>query len=149
MTEARVARDPDRLAGGIPEGEPKRAEPAGPRHEVDVSAEGRLGHRAPARWAAMAASRAAMRVREGMPRCSARYARLTGPAPKQSKLWKVILLNDDFTPRDVVTGADHAVFAMSEAEALGVMLSAHREGACVVAVCTGEVATRRPGSTPD
>lgn len=55
-------------------------------------------------------------------------------------LWKVILLNDDYTPRDFVVAVLKAVFRMTESEALGVMLTAHRKGACVVAVYTREVA---------
>lgn len=52
----------------------------------------------------------------------------------------MILLNDDFTPRDFVVMVLMSVFRMTEAEALGVMLTAHRRGACVVAVYTREVA---------
>jgi len=59
---------------------------------------------------------------------------------ERPRLWKVILLNDDFTPRDFVVSVLKAVFRMSESEALGVMLTAHRKGACVVAVFTKEVA---------
>ena len=59
---------------------------------------------------------------------------------EKPRLYKVILLNDDFTPREFVTKVLMAVFRMSEAEAMGVMLTAHRRGACVVAVFTREVA---------
>lgn len=62
------------------------------------------------------------------------------PWTERPKLWKVILLNDDFTPRDFVVTVLMSVFRMTEAEALGVMLTAHRRGACVVAVYTREVA---------
>jgi len=62
------------------------------------------------------------------------------PRTERPKLWKVILLNDDFTPRDFVVTVLMSVFRMTEAEALGVMLTAHRRGACVVAVYTREVA---------
>lgn len=55
-------------------------------------------------------------------------------------LYKVILLNDDFTPRDFVVKVLKAVFRMGEGEALGVMMTAHQKGACVVAVFTKEVA---------
>ncbi|MEO6301471.1 MAG: ATP-dependent Clp protease adapter ClpS [Paracoccaceae bacterium] len=55
-------------------------------------------------------------------------------------LYKVILLNDDFTPRDFVVAVLKAIFRMTESEALGVMLTAHQKGACVVAVYTREVA---------
>ena len=59
---------------------------------------------------------------------------------ERPKLYKVILLNDDFTPRDFVVSVLKAVFRMTESEALGVMLTAHRKGVCVVAVYTREVA---------
>lgn len=59
---------------------------------------------------------------------------------ERPKLYKVILLNDDFTPREFVVTVLKSIFRMSEAEALGVMLTAHKRGACVVAVYTREVA---------
>lgn len=62
------------------------------------------------------------------------------PKTERPKLWKVILLNDDFTPRDFVTSVLMAVFRMSEGQAEGVMLTAHQKGSCVVAVYTKEVA---------
>ena len=66
------------------------------------------------------------------------------PKPKtrteRPKLYKVILLNDDYTPRDFVVAVLKAVFRMTEGEAVGVMMTAHRKGACVVAVYTQEVA---------
>lgn len=61
-------------------------------------------------------------------------------ATERPRLYKVILLNDDFTPRDFVVMVLAAVFRMGEDEAMGVMLTAHRKGACVVAVFTREVA---------
>jgi len=64
----------------------------------------------------------------------------TKPKTERPKLWKVILLNDDFTPRDFVVRVLQVVFRMTEGEALGVMMTAHRRGACVVAVYTREVA---------
>jgi ATP-dependent Clp protease adaptor protein ClpS len=64
-------------------------------------------------------------------------------------LYKVILLNDDFTPRDFVVSVLKAVFRMNESEALGVMLTAHRKGACVVAVYTKEVAETKANQATD
>lgn len=55
-------------------------------------------------------------------------------------LYKVMLINDDFTPRDFVTRVLKAEFRMSEEQALRVMLTAHTKGSCVVAVFTREVA---------
>lgn len=59
---------------------------------------------------------------------------------EKPRLYKVILLNDDFTPRDFVVSVLKAVFRMTESEALGAMMTAHRKGACVIAVYTREVA---------
>ena len=56
------------------------------------------------------------------------------------KVYKVILLNDDYTPREFVVGVLGAVFRMTLDEAHGVMLTAHRKGCCVVAVYTREIA---------
>jgi ATP-dependent Clp protease adaptor protein ClpS len=66
------------------------------------------------------------------------------PKPKEKveppRLYKVVLLNDDYTPRDFVVTVLKTVFRMSEAEAYSVMSTAHRRGACVVAVFTRDVA---------
>jgi ATP-dependent Clp protease adaptor protein ClpS len=55
-------------------------------------------------------------------------------------LYKVILLNDDFTPREFVVQVLKAVFRMNEDQAYRVMMTAHRRGACVIAVYTRDVA---------
>ena len=59
---------------------------------------------------------------------------------ERPKLWKVILLNDDYTPREFVVQVLKAVFRMTEDEAYKVMMTAHRRGACVIAVYTKDVA---------
>jgi len=56
------------------------------------------------------------------------------------RLYKVILLNDDFTPRDFVVAVLKAVFRMNADRAYAVMMTAHRKGACVIAVYTRDVA---------
>jgi ATP-dependent Clp protease adaptor protein ClpS len=55
-------------------------------------------------------------------------------------LHKVILVNDDFTPREFVVRVLQAEFGMGEPTALKIMLTAHQKGSCVVAVFTREVA---------
>ncbi len=55
-------------------------------------------------------------------------------------LWKVILLNDDFTPREFVVQVLKAVFRMNADQAYRVMMTAHQKGACVIAVYTKDVA---------
>jgi ATP-dependent Clp protease adaptor protein ClpS len=64
----------------------------------------------------------------------------TKPKTARPPLHKVILLNDDFTPRDFVVRVLKAEFQMSEEQAHRVMITAHIKGACVVAVFTKEVA---------
>jgi ATP-dependent Clp protease adaptor protein ClpS len=56
------------------------------------------------------------------------------------RLHKVILLNDDYTPREFVVTVLKAEFRMNEDQAYRVMITAHKRGACVVAVFTRDVA---------
>jgi ATP-dependent Clp protease adaptor protein ClpS len=62
------------------------------------------------------------------------------PKVERPKLWKVILLNDDFTPREFVVQVLKAVFRMNQERAYQVMMTAHRKGACVIAVFTKDIA---------
>ena len=75
----------------------------------------------------------------------------TRPKPKveRPKLWKVILLNDDYTPREFVVTVLKAEFRMTEDEAYKVMITAHRRGACVVAVFTKDVAETKATRATD
>jgi ATP-dependent Clp protease adaptor protein ClpS len=59
---------------------------------------------------------------------------------ERPRLHKVILVNDDFTPREFVVTVLKAEFRMNEDQAYWVMMTAHRRGACVVAVYTKDVA---------
>ena len=64
----------------------------------------------------------------------------TKPKTQRPPLWKVILLNDDFTPREFVVTVLKLVFRMGEERAYAVMLTAHRRGACVIAVYAKDIA---------
>jgi ATP-dependent Clp protease adaptor protein ClpS len=64
-------------------------------------------------------------------------------------LYKVLLHNDDFTPRDFVVGVLGAVFRMPLESAHGVMLAAHMKGCCVVAVFTHDVAETKATQATD
>ena len=64
-------------------------------------------------------------------------------------LYKVILLNDDYTPREFVVMVLKAVFRMSEEEAARVMLTAHQSNACVVAVYTRDIAETKAKEATD
>jgi ATP-dependent Clp protease adaptor protein ClpS len=59
---------------------------------------------------------------------------------ERPRLHKVILVNDDYTPREFVVTILKGEFRMSEDEAYKVMITAHRKGSCVVAVYTQDVA---------
>jgi ATP-dependent Clp protease adaptor protein ClpS len=59
---------------------------------------------------------------------------------KRPPLHKVILINDDYTPREFVVRVLKAEFHMSEDQAYRVMITAHRRGACVVAVYAKDIA---------
>jgi ATP-dependent Clp protease adaptor protein ClpS len=59
---------------------------------------------------------------------------------ERPRLHKVILVNDDFTPREFVVTVLKAEFRMNEDHAYRVMLTAHRRGVCVVAVYAKDIA---------
>ena len=59
---------------------------------------------------------------------------------ERPRLHKVILLNDDYTPREFVVTVLKGVFRMSEEQANRVMMTAHQRGVCVVAVFTRDIA---------
>ena len=62
------------------------------------------------------------------------------PKIEQPRLYKVVLLNDDYTPREFVVQVLKAVFRTTEDQAYRIMMTAHQRGACVVAVFTKDVA---------
>jgi ATP-dependent Clp protease adaptor protein ClpS len=64
----------------------------------------------------------------------------TKPKTARPPLYKVILLNDDYTPREFVVLVLKAVFRMNQEQAYNVMMTAHRRGACVIAVYAKDVA---------
>ena len=59
---------------------------------------------------------------------------------ERPRLHKVILVNDDYTPREFVVTVLKGEFRMSEDQAHRVMITAHRRGACVVAVFAKDIA---------
>jgi ATP-dependent Clp protease adaptor protein ClpS len=62
---------------------------------------------------------------------------------KPPPLYKVMLLNDDYTPMDFVVVVLQTVFAMSREKATQVMLQVHREGMGVCGTYTREVASAK------
>ncbi len=68
---------------------------------------------------------------------------------ERPRLHKVILINDDYTPREFVVMVLMAEFRMSESQAFKVMITAHRRGVCVVAVYTKDVAETKATRATD
>jgi ATP-dependent Clp protease adaptor protein ClpS len=68
---------------------------------------------------------------------------------ERPKLHKVILVNDDYTPREFVVLVLKAVFRMNESQSNQVMLTAHQRGSCVVAVFTKDVAESKATEATD
>ena len=62
------------------------------------------------------------------------------PKLKRPPLYKVILLNDDFTPMDFVIEILMDFFAMPEEKATQVMLQIHTQGVGVCGIYTKDVA---------
>ena len=62
---------------------------------------------------------------------------------KPPPLYKVLLLNDDYTPMDFVVVVLQTVFALSREKATQVMLQVHREGMGVCGTYTREVAAAK------
>ena len=60
--------------------------------------------------------------------------------PERPRLHKVILVNDDYTPREFVVKVLKAEFRLSEDQAHRVMMTAHQKGSCVIAVYPKDVA---------
>ena len=65
------------------------------------------------------------------------------------KLWKVMLLNDDYTPMDFVVDVLTRVFRKSEDEAIQIMLQVHHAGAGLAGVYAFEIAETKIMQTED
>jgi ATP-dependent Clp protease adaptor protein ClpS len=64
----------------------------------------------------------------------------TKPQTKKPSLYKVLLLNDDYTPMEFVVHVLERFFNKSREEAVDVMLHVHRHGVGMCGVFTYEVA---------
>ncbi|CZT35784.1 ATP-dependent Clp protease adapter ClpS [Rhizobium sp. 9140] len=74
---------------------------------------------------------------------------VTKPKLDRPKLYKVILLNDDYTPRDFVIMVLKIVFRMSEETGYRMMLTAHKMGSCVLLVCARDIAETKAKEATD
>src|ERR1700680_2753626 len=91
----------------------------------------------------MAGSKASMSDIASKPRTKVRLK------TERPRLHKVILINDDYTPREFVVSVLKAEFRMNEDQAYRVMITAHKRGVCVVAVFTKDVAESKATRATD
>lgn len=73
----------------------------------------------------------------------------TRPETKKPAMYKVLLLNDDFTPMEFVVHVVEKFFAKNRAEATDVMLHVHRRGVGICGVFTYEIAETKVAQVMD
>ncbi len=73
----------------------------------------------------------------------------TTPKTKKPPLYKVLLLNDDFTPMEFVVYVLERFFHKNRQEATTIMLHVHRRGVGVCGVFTYEVAETKVNQVVD
>ena len=73
----------------------------------------------------------------------------TNPKVARPPLYKVMLVNDDYTPREFVVRVLKAEFRITEDQANRIMITAHTKGSCVVAVFTQDVAETKATRATD
>ena len=73
----------------------------------------------------------------------------TRPKTKRPPLYKVLLLNDDFTPMEFVVNVLERFFGLSHAQAFDIMLTVHKKGLAVVGVFSHEIAETKVGQVMD
>jgi ATP-dependent Clp protease adaptor protein ClpS len=62
------------------------------------------------------------------------------PEVKRPSMYKVILLNDDYTPMDFVVEVLQKFFGINQDHAIEIMLTVHQRGLAVVGIYTYEIA---------
>jgi len=64
---------------------------------------------------------------------------------RRPPLYKVLLLNDDYTPMEFVVHVLERFFGMTHAQAFEIMLTVHKKGVAVVGVFSHEIAETKVG----
>ncbi|TCO71982.1 ATP-dependent Clp protease adaptor protein ClpS [Rhodovulum euryhalinum] len=73
----------------------------------------------------------------------------TKPKTQRPPLYKVLLLNDDYTPMEFVVHVLERFFGMTHAQAFELMLVVHKKGVAVVGVFSFEVAETKVAQVMD
>ena len=68
---------------------------------------------------------------------------------KKPAMYKVLMLNDDYTPMEFVVHVLERFFGMSHAQAFEIMLTVHKRGLAVVGVFSFEVAETKVAQVMD
>ena len=68
---------------------------------------------------------------------------------KRPPLYKVLILNDDYTPMEFVVHVLERFFGMSHAQAFELMLTVHKKGVAVVGVFSFEIAETKVAQVMD
>jgi ATP-dependent Clp protease adaptor protein ClpS len=71
------------------------------------------------------------------------------PKTKKPSLYKVLMLNDDYTPMEFVVHVLERFFAMNNQQATQVMLNVHQRGIGICGVYTYEVAETKVNQVMD
>ena len=73
----------------------------------------------------------------------------TRPKTKRPPLYKVMLLNDDYTPMEFVVHILERFFGLNHSQAFEIMLTVHKKGLAVVGVFTHEIAESKVSQVMD
>ena len=73
----------------------------------------------------------------------------TKPKTKRPPLYKVMLLNDDFTPMEFVVHVLERFFGLNHAQSFEIMLTVHKKGLAVVGVFSHEIAETKVAQVMD
>ncbi|MGH1576535.1 ATP-dependent Clp protease adapter ClpS [Planktotalea sp.] len=73
----------------------------------------------------------------------------TRPKTKKPPLYKILLLNDDYTPMEFVVHVLERFFSMTHAQAFEIMLTVHKKGVAVVGVFSHEIAETKVSQVMD
>jgi len=88
-------------------------------------------------------------VRKGDERTFTDVVVKTRPKTKKPSMYKVLMLNDDYTPMEFVVHVLEAFFSKSREEATRIMLNVHRRGVGICGVYTYEVAETKAAQVMD
>ena len=73
----------------------------------------------------------------------------TKPKTQRPPMYKVMILNDDFTPMEFVVMVLERFFGMTHAQAFDLMLTVHKKGLAIVGVYSHEIAETKVAQVMD